>query len=201
MSVFYRDGTQTFVRKENVEEWQDFVTVTQAREILSRYFLQSATTFDVPIAETLYNLPFHLNYATESVEDETLISYQLALRHHLDTHGVETAVTMNQLALVIEEKLPKPSQLLADYKTMQNNVNMTLSVRGTEGGRPEAPVTESITPGLFDRSEIIVTLLAASSLFSVCVMSFVLCVMLFVLFVILFSLFFTLFVLFSLFVI
>ena len=117
MSVFYRDGTQTFVRKENVEEWQDFVTVTQAREILSRYFLQSATTFDVPIAETLYNLPFHLNYATESVEDETLISYQLALRHHLDTHGVETAVTMNQLALVIEEKLPKPSQLLADYRS------------------------------------------------------------------------------------
>ena len=113
------DPNQTFVPEDQIECWQDHVNVTQAGEILGRYFMQTEAHFDVPIAETLHRLDFRINYAIEAVEDATLIAHTLALRHHHDQHGEESAVTMNQLALVIEAKLPNPSQIRADYTAVK----------------------------------------------------------------------------------
>ena len=87
------DAGQPFVREDQINDWQEHVNVTQASEILGRYFLQPDALVDVPIAEVLDNLPFRLNYSQEHVKDTTLIPYELALSRHHDTHGAESAVS------------------------------------------------------------------------------------------------------------
>jgi hypothetical protein len=109
------DPPQTFVRLENINEWWEHVNISQASDIVCRYFMQSEVGFDIPIAEVLNNMPFRFNLSKEEVEDSTFISFELAINRYFETHAQENKTTLNELALIIERKLPKNSQLQADY--------------------------------------------------------------------------------------
>jgi hypothetical protein len=109
------DPPQTFVRLEHINKWWEHVNISQTSDIVSRYFLQTEVGFDIPIAEVLNNMSFKFNLAKEEVEDSTFIRLELALVRYFETHAQENTTTLNELALIIERKLPRNSQLQADY--------------------------------------------------------------------------------------
>ena len=65
------------MRSEDILDWYDHVNISQASEIVCRYFLHTEASQDIPIAELLNNLPFRFNMANEEVEDATFISIEL----------------------------------------------------------------------------------------------------------------------------
>jgi hypothetical protein len=121
------DPQQTFVRADQIYEWWNHVNIHDASEIVARYFLQTEAGFDIPIAEVMNKILLRYNLAKESVEDETFIRMELALQRYFETHAQENSTTLNELALIIERKLPKNSQLQADYmsKKLQELGNST----------------------------------------------------------------------------
>ena len=109
------DPQQNFIKQEHINDWWEHVNISQASDIVSRYFLQVEKGYDIPIAEVLNNMPFRFNLSREEVEDNTFILLELALVRYFETHAPENKTTLNELALIIERKLPKNSQLQADY--------------------------------------------------------------------------------------
>ena len=109
------DASQVYVEEDQIEEWYKHVSIGQASEIICRYFSNPKTTSDRPIAEVISQLPFRLNFAKQEVEEETLYQIAATLDKYYDSHPQENATTQNELAMIIEKKLPQNSQLLSDY--------------------------------------------------------------------------------------
>jgi hypothetical protein len=110
----YGDINQTVLSVAQIKDWWNHVTIGQAADIIMRYFGAVSTT-GVPIAEVLMALPFRLQFSNENVEDATLVAITKAVtRYELATPGGAPAV-MNGLALLLEKRLPRPSQLWTDY--------------------------------------------------------------------------------------
>jgi hypothetical protein len=109
------DPDQKFVTPAQMQEWWDFVSIGQASDILTRYFMQNTAHGEIPIAEQLDKMKFRFNFAKEEVENETFVEFEMALNTYFESHTPENSTTINALALIIEKKLPCNSQLQADY--------------------------------------------------------------------------------------
>jgi hypothetical protein len=70
---------------------------------------------DIPIGEVLDNIPLIYNLANESIEDNTFISMEVALANWFRSHDPESEYSLHNLATIIEKKIPRNSQLQADY--------------------------------------------------------------------------------------
>ena len=109
------DPTQSFVRPEHISDWTSHVTITQASDIICRYFLHTASGPTVPIAEIVSQIKLRYRLSDEGVEDECFIRLEVAINKYMETNPEGNRGTLKELARLIEEKLPKNSQLLADY--------------------------------------------------------------------------------------
>ena len=109
------DTTFPFLAKKDILTWYDHVNITQAAEMVSKYFSAAATKSELPIADTLMKIRFRLKFSNEAVEDETFLSMIEALNKHDSTHPQENDTTLNELANLIERRLPPNSQLHSDY--------------------------------------------------------------------------------------
>ena len=109
------DLGQLYVSQENLETWFDVVPVTLAGEIICRYFSEGGVTADKPVAESLDNLTLNLNYADETMEDDSFYAIEEALRKHYQTHEEDLPDTLTEHAKILERKLPQNTQLFSDY--------------------------------------------------------------------------------------
>ena len=109
------DATQQYVDPTESEVWYQHVSISTASEIICRYFGNPRTVNDRPIAEVISLLPFKLNFARQEIEEDTLYTIATTLDKYHESHPTENATTLNELAMIIEKKLPQNSQLLSDY--------------------------------------------------------------------------------------
>ena len=112
------DPGQSFVPQEHIQRWWEYTSVTTASEILCRYFLQQGT-MDIPIGEILDNIPLVYNLANEAIEDSTFINMEVALTNWFNSHAPEDGYSMQNLASIVEKKIPRNSQLHADYMAIR----------------------------------------------------------------------------------
>jgi hypothetical protein len=109
------DPDQTLLLRKDIPNWFNLVNITHAAEIIGKFFSEPSTKSKLPIADILMRLKFELQFSNEAVEDASLLAMVEALERHEVAHPHENSTTLNELASLIEKRLPPNSQLSSDY--------------------------------------------------------------------------------------
>jgi hypothetical protein len=114
------DKMQTYVRKEHIHHWWKVINCETLSTILINNFGVRWKESDGSIVEALRKLKFSLCYADRSLEKETADAYFNLIEIYERTYGPLTAQLESKVADMIEEHLPRDSQLCKDFKKKKN---------------------------------------------------------------------------------